>query len=80
MGRITEVVQSLGLLYPRNKQCINFLQKNRVGLYFGRFFHELVWSPCQQKKLWNSEHEKRFPAARDKFFYHAIKIGSVINL
>jgi hypothetical protein len=39
--------KNFGLLLPR--LCIN-LDKNWVGLHFGRFFDKLIWSPWFQKK------------------------------
>jgi hypothetical protein len=37
--------QIFGQLFRRFRLCINF-DKKMVGLYFGRFFHHLIWSPC----------------------------------
>jgi hypothetical protein len=33
-------------------QCIYFVKK-WVGLYFGRLFHKLIWSPCHARSTWN---------------------------
>jgi hypothetical protein len=41
---ITEIVQFLGLLFP--KLCINF--DKGVGLHFGQFFRKLIWSPSME--------------------------------
>jgi hypothetical protein len=36
-----------GYFIQRLSLCIN-LDKNRVGLHFGRIFHKLIWSPCPE--------------------------------
>jgi hypothetical protein len=38
-------VHILGYFYPRLISSINF-DKKWLGLHFGRFFHEQIWSPC----------------------------------
>jgi hypothetical protein len=40
----------LDYFYPRKKFNINF-DKKWDGPHFGRFFHKLIWSPCNWKKL-----------------------------
>jgi hypothetical protein len=45
--KITEVAQSVGLLFPR----LRFVDKKWVGLHFGQFFHKLIWSPWKQTLL-----------------------------
>jgi uncharacterized protein YqcC (DUF446 family) len=37
---------------PTKILCINFWQK-RVGLHFGRFCHQRIWSPCRLCIKWN---------------------------
>jgi hypothetical protein len=42
--KITQVAQILRLPFQRQKLCINF-DENLIGLHFGRFFPESIWSP-----------------------------------
>jgi hypothetical protein len=46
--KITEAAQIVGLLFPRDKLCINF-DKKSVGLHFRRFFHKPIWSHSPRK-------------------------------
>jgi hypothetical protein len=44
-----EVAHILGKLYS----SVEFMHCGNewVGLHFGRFFHKLIWSPCQRLKI-----------------------------
>jgi hypothetical protein len=63
--------------FPRKKLFIK-LNKKRYGLYFGQFFHKVIWSPSAEQSIWVIEHEWNFRANQKFAAYHQIHKKSLI--
>jgi hypothetical protein len=40
-----KILQNFGVTFARSKSWALVLAQNGFGLYFGRFFRKLIWSP-----------------------------------
>jgi hypothetical protein len=69
---ITEVAKLLFYFFPRKKLCINF-DKLWFWLHFGRFFRNLIWSPCSALRKFECMTEGLFQAHMYMFFWEKLR-------